>query len=177
MKINAEILGAANIQKKIIKVIVGLSDWKEPLKWAENYLKDEYKENFDKQGAIYQGGGFANSAGRVSTTKKAWRPLSQSTRVQRKRLGFGGARPILVRTGKLKNKGFAIVRRKVDGFDAINTIKYAKYHQLGTKRMPQRKIMGVSRKATLGFKQAILNKIKKELKIFSNTLGVKTFSQ
>jgi len=123
--------------------------FKKPLKNSVELLKKETQQNFDQQGRIYG----------------TWRPLAKSTRIQRSRLGYGAARPILVRTGRLK-KGF--VTSSTDKKAEIsNTAKYAAVHQYGRGRIPQRKILDVSAKSEkaigLIFANFIGEKIKKYL--------------
>lgn len=111
-----------------------------PLRDSANVLRYESVQNIDTQGFIY--GTFA--------------PLAESTRRQRAMLGFPPARPILVRTGKLRS-GFKVGRVSNTRAEMVNPVKYAKYHQSGTSRMPKRTIMGVSQKSAAAIKQIFVN--------------------
>jgi phage gpG-like protein len=101
-----------------------------PLREAAEVVVSESLRNFNDQGFTYN---------------QSWDPLKASTRRQRERLGFNGARPILVRTGKLK-RGTRIT--KVSSSEAVieNKERIAPYHQYGTDRMVKRQILGVSDK-------------------------------
>lgn len=85
-----------------------------------------------------------------------WAPLAATTAAERSRLGIGGTNPILDRTGasyrgrtggQLKRsltetgaKG-SVVRMGVDNMFVGTTDPVADFHQYGTKRMPQRKVV------------------------------------
>lgn len=144
---------------KILKTLGKLEDmdFKKPLKKSSKILLAEQQENFDKQGAIYQGGGFVrtggafSSGGRTTTRFGPWAPLSPSTRDDRSRQGYNPARPILQRTGKLR-KGFRRTTLNTKELEIENKVEYGIYHQTGTKKMPQRRIIGFSRKSITAIK-------------------------
>jgi hypothetical protein len=77
---------------------------------------------------------------------RPWLALAKSTVKERIRLGFGGTRPILRRTGALYGGAREAVARSFSfrgvKFD-INKVDvdYAQYHQEGTPKMPARKFM------------------------------------
>lgn len=111
--------------------VASIDDWSSPLKKFSVILSDEQKKNFEQQGRIYGG----------------WQPLAASTRKQRQRLGYGGARPILVRTGKLKNS-FRTTDMGRRGFISKNVSDVAGYLQNGTSRgIPARKMVDISKKS------------------------------
>jgi phage gpG-like protein len=159
------------LTKELQNLIKGMKDFKAPMKKSSEILLREQQENFDKQGVIYQGGGFVRAGGAFSnqgsatTRSRAWEPLKESTKQQRKALGYGGARPILVRTGKLK-RGFRVTRLTAKELTIKNLEKHGIFHQNGTKKMPQRRIMGFSNKSTAAIRLEFLNHIKKYLKNF-----------
>lgn len=105
--------------------------FKGPLKTSVKLLEKEAQQNFDQQGRIYGN----------------WKPLAQSTRKQRVRQGCGAARPILIRSGKLKKGYRTSATQKVGEIE--NTVHYAKYHQHGTRKMPRRIILGTSGKSKM----------------------------
>jgi len=123
-------------------------NFKEPLEKGRKRLLEDLDRNFDQQGALLQGGGFTRRGGAfanlsaATTRGSAWAPLAQSTRKDRVRKGYNAARPILERTGKLR-KGFK-AKSDSDSIIATNEVSYGKYHQSGTNKMPQRKIIGFS---------------------------------
>lgn len=137
--------------KQLNSNIEGLTNslkFQKPIKKSLEILKDEADDNFGQQGRIYG----------------LWSVLAQSTRKQRARLGFGAARPILVRTGTLR-KGTRIKNIKDDEGTIANEVDYAKYHQFGTKKIPQRVVLDTSKKSrraiSLVFANFLSDKIKK----------------
>lgn len=113
-------------------------------------LKKEAELNFDQQGRIY-------------SKRGSWQPLAASTRIQRAKAGYGAARPILVRSGKLKGS-FRKVRAIGNKGSLKNTADYATYHQTGTRKMPQREIVGISSKSRGAIQRVFSNYIAKEIK-------------
>jgi phage gpG-like protein len=104
-------------------------------------------QNFNQQGRLYG----------------LWKPLSAATRNQRAKQGFNPARPILERTGRLKRgfKSYVVNDRLAK---VTNDVEYAAYHQNGTGKMPQRKIVGITGKSNkaiaLTFAQFIAGQIR-----------------
>lgn len=77
---------------------------------------------------------------------RRWKSLALSTQKQRARLGYGAARPILVRTGAL----FGAAQDAVKGTFSFSGVRwnvadvavdYAAYHQSGGGRLPARRFM------------------------------------
>lgn len=157
--------------KQAMKQIDGLIkdlDYSKPFKDARKYLDQEYEQNFSQQGAIYQGGGFVRAGGafsnqgRATTRGRAWQPLAPKTVEQRIRLGFGGKRPILIRRGNLKRS-----YRSKSGKDFVegeNTSDIAVYHNEGTSKMPQRKILDASEKFIRTLELLLINYTNKQIK-------------
>jgi len=114
--------------KKLVSEITNRS--REPLRESAQVIVDESIRNFGTQGFTFG---------------EAWKPLKPSTVKQRRRMGLG-ARPILVVSGRLK-KGVKI--KSVDNKKAVvgNDVPYYPYHQLGTRKMPQRQILKETDKA------------------------------
>ena len=80
-----------------------------------------------------------------------WAPLAASTVAERVRLGYGGEHPILWRTGML-GESLAMAGApgnisEVGDWEARfgTDIPYGRFHQLGTRRMPARPIVGLTR--------------------------------
>lgn len=124
--------------KKLVRDIQTKAN--QPLKESAQVLVDESIRNFGTQGFTFG---------------EAWKPLKPSTVRARRRFGLG-ARPILVVTGRLK-KGVKIKQVTNTKATVGNDVKYYPYHQLGTRKMPQRQILKETDKA----KEAIV-------KIFNN---------
>lgn len=127
-------------------------DFSGPLQKSAALLKKEQQDNFAKQGAFYQGGGFVRVGGafsnrsRATTRSSSWAPLASSTRKDRVRQGYPAARPILERTRKLR-RGFKEGKASKSQVSITNNVSYAAHHQYGTDRIPQRRIMGFTRKS------------------------------
>ena len=89
---------------------------------------------------------------REDTVFRAWTPLSFSTILQKTRRGLN--KEILNRTGSLKRSlSFNTNNKSLQ----ITGKSYLLYHQTGTKRMPQRKVVSISRED----KQKILSMFSK----------------
>lgn len=154
--------------KKVVatldKLANNTANFSKPLHDISKLLLSEIQENFGRQGALYQGGGFVRAGGAFSnsgsatTRSQPWAPLKPSTVSQRVALGFPGTRPILVRTGRLK-RGFRIQRILPDELTITNKVPYGVFHQLGTDRIPQRKVMGFSNKSLKAIEQILKNHI------------------
>lgn len=88
-------------------------------------LMQEYVDNFAEEGKRLE--------------PKEWQELAEFTKDERERLGYGREHPILERTGKLRD-GF---RKQVSKFSVrvFNPVDYFKYHQTGTPKMPQRRMI------------------------------------
>lgn len=122
IKVNTDKLNRA-MQRKINT----LSDYEEPLRESGEWLLKDVDTNFRKQGALFGRG---------------WKPLADSTRRQRARQGYPPARPILERTGRLR-RGNKIKKVTKDTLTIGNDVDYFKYHQTGTRKMPQRKVLDI----------------------------------
>ena len=147
-----------------IKKIIDSTNYNKPMKEGAKLLKQEAEDNFRQQGALYQGGGFTRSSGRATTRSKSWAPLAQSTKKDRVRKGYNASRPILERSGNLRN-GFK-ARSTSKEASVTNTVSYAKYHNSDKprKKIPQRKILGSTRKSRRAINLLVSNHIKSEIK-------------
>lgn len=168
--INAKV-DLGKLTKNLQKFVDEIDNFGRPIKQSLQVLRDEQRENFDKQGALYQGGGFVRSggafanAGRATTRGRSWEPLKESTQKDRARQGYRPKRPILVRTGKLK-QGFKVTKIGKKEAEIKNTVSYAKYHQLGTRHMSARRIIGTTNKSKAAIKLIFLKYIQGSLKRF-----------
>lgn len=122
------IVNSKNVVNGLSKLIKNL-EFKKPLNDTKKLIDQQTQMNFDTQGY---------------TLGRAWAPLSMATRTQRSREGYGPARPILVRRGDLKRSFRGDVRG--DTLIYKSTSKIFPYHQLGTRRMKQRKMLDVTEK-------------------------------
>lgn len=83
--------------------------------------------------------------------RSGWPQLAPSTVAERKRLGIGGAHPILWRTGTLaeslmeRDAAGNIFEVTPRGVKVGSSIFYAGWHQDGTPHMPARPIVGLTR--------------------------------
>jgi len=128
--------------------IKDITNLREPLRETDKAIHKEYSLNFDFQGF---------------RTGKAWSKLAKSTQKQRARLGFGAARPILIRTGKLQrglNKGM-VNRNKLL---IKNSVDYAIYHQEGTSKIPKRPLFLFTKRMKRTISQIFINHIKESLR-------------
>lgn len=141
--------GDLKILERDIEGLVSSLQFKTPITDSLNVLEDEVDLNFEQQGRIYG----------------TWSPLAAATRLARIRFGVKGARPILEVTGKLRGgfKKKGITDREGS---LVNDISYAKYHQEGTRRMPQRKMIGTSAKSSLAIQLIFENFISKNIAEF-----------
>ena len=160
---------------KKIKKLLESFNLQRPIEDSLALLKDEAELNIEQQGAIYAGKGFIRSGGAFANNSKAttiappWKPLSEKTKKQRSYLikkgklsGITPSRPILVRNGNLR-RGFRTKRESNLSGIVTNIVSYALVHQYGTisKNIPQRPILGISRKSVLAIKIIFKNHLEK----------------
>ena len=116
------------INKIVDNITRGMRDAKQPLKESQRMIVEDSKANFAKQGFNFG---------------TAWRPLASSTRSQRARLGYNPARPILVRSGGLREATREGILTK-DTATVVNKSRIAVYHQKGGSKIPKRMVLGIS---------------------------------
>lgn len=129
--------GLAQIQKKVEKMQNSLKD-AEPIldEIADSTIKN-FKQNFKEKG------------------KRLDQPWPPRKLIQ--------PHPLMIDTGNLR-RGFEKETKK-DEMKITNPIEYAKYHQFGIGKMPQRKIVGSSR----AIRDLIRNKFIKHFKNIFNS--------
>lgn len=113
----------ATINKMVSGVINPRPFWNK----VESYMDDFIDSTFMSQGV--------NLAGN-------WKALAKSTVQGRSRRGYGAGN-ILINTGKLKSS----VKKQSSTNSEMrfgSKVPYYKYHQLGTRKMPQRQILGIN---------------------------------
>lgn len=96
-------------------------------------VQADFALNMATEGGLFAGG---------------WAPLKPNTIADRVRKGYG-AGPILWRTGELAHSlsgdsGYAVKEVRPDGVTVGTSLPYAGYHQTGTKKMPMRRVVGLS---------------------------------
>jgi len=171
IKITIDKNGIDQLNKILNNGIIAIKDWTKPFTKFGVLLREEQKKNFEQQGAIYQGGDFIRLPGMRATTRYAsWQKLKDSTKKDRIRKGFNGARPILVRTGKLKGSFTTKVTKT--SFTSENKSEISKYHQFGTKNMPARRILGMSQKGVKALSLEIENHIAGAFKMEAHKAGM-----
>jgi len=134
------------VKKKLNKVVKGFSDYTKAFDNAGKDLLGFYsKDVFNSQG---------KDAG------EAWRGLSSATLFMRaNRRGYYKQSPkttnkILIWTGRLQD-GFKKEVRK-DRLRIYNTVPYFKYHQSGSGKAPQRRMLAISNKVVEKVEKAFL---------------------
>lgn len=134
-------------KKMFSKALSLVTDLREPLKEAESYQLKQIDQQFRSEG--------------VNILEKKWKSLKSKTIQQRLRSGFR-AGPILTRTGKLRKS----IKRKSLSKDKLvihSTVSYYPPHQTGTKKIPQRQILGFSTKNKKKILDIISNSIIKKV--------------
>lgn len=134
------------LKKKTKKFIKSIDNFSDPLsKFGGDYLK-QIEKNFDQGGRLFG----------------LWKPLADKTKKDRKRKGFKPARPILIRTGELlKSFGFQVKKKELKVF---SDDPKAVYHQFGTKKMPQRKVIDITDRLLKSLEVRVGNFLEKQLK-------------
>lgn len=129
-----------DVTQSIKDILNNLIHWQEPIEDILTVLEDRCKKNIDNQGYFF---------GR-------FKPLAEETKKQRARLGYNPSRPILVRSGTLR-ESFAITELGESSGELSNTTDYAIYHQLGGAKIPERVIMDIDDKMDKYIDQTISN--------------------
>lgn len=124
---------------------------------AGKLLKDKFQnDNFKSEGSYLASDLFAGS----------WSPLKSSTIRDRIKKGFGGAHPILERTGDLRSAFYyktTNVSKKNNYLEVSNKSKYFKYHQVGTKKMVARPMLALPEFLINKVKDIFLTEMNKQL--------------
>ena len=127
MDVEIRITGDEDLLKKLDEVIKRSSHFQRPLRKAAERVREASRANFTSDG-------FASGG---------WEPLDPEYAAWK--LGHYGVAPELVRTGTLAESiGGRGVPIEVDAHNMkarLPEIKYAKFHQYGTEKMPARPIV------------------------------------
>ena len=119
--INVEIQGLKKIKKIFSKLNKFLENTDSIMQKVGSHLLKAYRLNFTSEG---------------SRLGKPWKQLAPATVLDRSRQGFGGAHPILHRTGRMKRGFKAVIGKNILRIE--NTTPYYRYHQIGGGHVPKR---------------------------------------
>lgn len=95
-----------------------------PLQGWGNKLLEQTREQFEQE---------------VDPEGQAWASLAPSTLVRKRKMGYPDK--VLTATGMMRGKIGVSVGKK--SLKLINPAPYAEFHQKGTRKMPQREILGI----------------------------------
>jgi phage gpG-like protein len=120
-----EIEGVPELSRVLMMEYKKVTDFSTPLKQASKFILADIEQNFISEGGLVGG----------------WTPLSQSTILGRIREGYGGAHPILQKTGKLRKSFFSKVSKNKTMI--TSTSPYFPYHQSRSPRtkLPRRAML------------------------------------
>jgi len=133
------------VRARLDKIMKGTADFSEPLKKCGKEAIFITGRNFDSRGQDFGG----------------WQPLSPITIAAKIKLGFPLAP--LVATGEMK-RSFKVLERNKTRVVIGNQTKYYPYHQVGTGKIPQRRMLGASDKVKDMVLKTFTEHIKKLLK-------------
>jgi phage gpG-like protein len=126
MQITVTVTGLDRVDERLSKLGTSLHDFSEALSILGRQLILFYSETVMNNKGIPLG--------------SRWAPLAASTQAY-KEVHWPGTDP-LYRTGAMKRSFYANSTR--DTLFVSNKAPYFPYHQLGTRRMPQRRVIGVN---------------------------------
>lgn len=139
--------GEEQVSRLLSRTTERASDLRPFIDWVGDFLPTTMKEQFDSEGGRTGG----------------WAPLSPDYAAQ-KALRYG-SQPILVASGRmmrsLTTPGAGSINRKIgrDSLEFGTSVPYAIFHQKGTSRMPQRRIIDL----TESDRRSILKGLQKHL--------------
>lgn len=118
-RLKFSIEGVPELSRILAVTYEKVSNFKKPLRTAAGFIMQDVETNFQTEGGLAGG----------------WEQLAESTVRGRIRQGYGGAHPILQRTGALRKSFYSFVDEK----KAIISSKspYFAYHQ---SKLPRQKI-------------------------------------
>lgn len=142
-----EITGLDEVNERLSKLNAGLHDFRGALGEAADQLIKYYEGPvFDSKGEVYG---------------TPWAQLAPSTQAYKSKHFSLYASTPLVATGAMRHS----FRRTATtlGVFIDNTQPYFKYHQLGTRKMPQRRILGINEEVKSIVKQTIEADIRRKI--------------
>lgn len=122
-------ISSRNAQRMIHRALKGINDFRPALKKIQKMQSKEIEEAFKVSGK--------------NITGTPWPRLKPSTIKQKLRSGY--LTNVLVRTGKMR-RSFRREELKPFSLKIGNTAMYFQFHQLGTKKMSRRQMLGHSQK-------------------------------
>lgn len=139
LDITFEVSGQESIQRKLATFGAKIENLSEAWDEVGTALLLDFMENFHEEGGVFGKGAWAQ-----------WQPLRPSTVLDRRRLGYPGEHPILVREGDLlasvtiRGAANNVFQVGPNSLVLGTTDRTARWHQFGTRRMPARRIVGIS---------------------------------
>ncbi len=130
-QVNFEILGERQVSRMLSRTTDKIADLGPYWQMVTGLLQDSIKEQFNTEGGRTGG----------------WAPLSDRYATDKARRF--GSQPILVATGRLKDSltgGSGFISRQ-EGNESLRfgtQLGYGTYHQTGTSKMPQRRILDLT---------------------------------
>lgn len=134
---------ASKVQSVLKSVNDGMADYSKLLKEFSKIQLESADEAFKTRGR---------------NIGMPWEKLKSST--VKEKLRIGKNIDILQRSGTMR-KSFKVQKLTKNELEIGNTIKYFKYHQLGTQRIPQRQMLGHSPQLVKRYEIEFINYILK----------------
>lgn len=142
--------GLVEIQRSFVSWGKAVQDLSPVWKDIGAELRQDNALNFAEEGLLF---GFSATQARYGAGERGaeWPALADSTVRERERLGYGGEGPILVRTGELlesltvEGASGNITRIGPVSAEFGSAHPLAGYHHWGTRRIPERPIVGLTR--------------------------------
>ena len=147
LSINVTVTGGEEVMRKLDALGAKLNDFKKPLTEIGHQLTDYYSgPAFDSEGSAFG---------------TPWAQLSPATQVYKsKHFGAYASLPLMA-TGKMRSS----FRSQASSMSLTisNTAPYFKYHQLGTSKLPRRRMLGADSDVKQIVRHAIISDIRSKL--------------
>lgn len=154
--------GVDTVERAFVTFNASLSTLKPAWELIGGDVRADFMQNMIGEGWLFNKTGSGRAA--------EWAPLAPSTVAERIRLGYGGDHPILWRTGALGEslaiEGAAGNLSDIQDWSAAfgTQIPYGRFHQTGTRRMPARPIVGLTRDRKAGVVRRLRDYIFEQIK-------------
>jgi len=155
MPINIQFADSATVKLNLDRLVNAIKDMKPVFQEIGKMATEDFQSNMESGNTKRSFGG-------------AWSPLSASTKTARaKRQGYYksggfGAKP-LIWTGRLRD-GIKTKEATKDKVVVGNDVHYYKYHQMGTSKMPARKMIGIEKRLVGNYVEIINKHFRKAMK-------------
>ena len=147
LSISVEVTGGEEVMRKLDALGAKLNDFKKPLTEIGHQLTDYYSgPAFDSEGSVFS---------------TPWAQLSPATQAYKSMHFAAYASLPLVATGKMRSSFRSQATAMSLTID--NTAPYFQYHQLGTSKLPRRRMLGPDREVTSIVRRAIVADIRSKL--------------